>query len=1247
MPELLEGLKEALAGRYRLERELGSGGMGTVYQVYDDTRRERVALKTLRWTDAAAIYRFKKEFRTLADVSHGNLVQLHELVAQGDVWFFTMELVEGQDFVQHVRPGFDRSPPPVFPEPPAADGQPGVSGAYRVPPRAPGTLDLPRLRGALRQLIQGVSALHAAQIVHRDLKPANVLVTEEGRVVILDFGIAADVVPAPTLTTVEDGISGTIEYMSPEQCAGQPCTPASDWYSVGALLYEALTGQLPYEGSGVALLVRKLESDPPPPSALAADLPGDLVELCTKLMARAPGDRPGDDDLRVRFRLSGAGAVVDQHGRQVEGAPLVGRTEHLAGLEDAFAAADRGESVSVCVVGPSGIGKTTLVRHFTDDLLARQRAVVLTGRCFVRETVPYKALDGVIDMLSRLLRAVPPDVVEAGLPPDVAALARVFPVLRRVEAIERRAGVALDISDQRELRRRAFTALGEALAGVARYRPVVVHIDDLQWADRDSADVLADLLQPAEQARVLFVLSFRSEDVAGMPLLRELLARATTGARRVLEIGPLTAADAAAYAMTMLGGGRPGIEEQAQRLASESDGNPFLLDQMVRVAMQAEQGGEARSLGLAEMLAARLRQMPRGARELVEVLAVAGQPVSARLAHRAAGLEGDERPLITGLRLAHLVRAGASGERVDLYHDRIRETVLRELAPPRARAIHRRLAEELEAAGTVRPESLYEHCLGAGDDRRAAGFAAQAAAEAQAALAFERAALFYQRALDLSAEPGPETASRLVGLGDALAAAGRGGEAARAYLDAKPMLDAPAALEIERRAGQQFLVSGRLTEGLEVISRVLAKVGLPPLASSPRRALLALVWRRLRIALRGLHYTERRATEIPPDTLTRIDTCWAVAEGMVMVDNIQGAAFQTLHLLLALDAGEPTRVGRALAMEGGILATTGARRRSERLLEEAERLADRPDCRPTLGLCRTSGLVAALHDGRFDDADRLAREAEAILTEQQGLSAWPLNIARLYHISALAHRGQIAELCRLNRIWLADVLGRGNRFAATMLRSSWSILRWLAADDLEGARAALVEAEQQCAEGVFYVPHLYCMVSRGLVELYAGQPADAYRHVMEAWPLLERSQLLRVHAVSVLCFRTRAACAIAATAGAADPGPLLRTAEHDLARLRHARYSAIWTRGWPQILAAEVAAVRGDEGRALAGLDRGIAAFEESGGAFFLALARRAKGRLLGGDEGRTLTAVADAWMQGEGITNPARLAAAFVPGIG
>jgi hypothetical protein len=546
-----------------------------------------------------------------------------------------------------------------------------------------------------------------------------------------------------------------------------------------------------------------------------------------------------------------------------------------------------------------------LVRHFNEGLRSSERAVVLSGRCYVRESVPYKALDGVMDKLSRLLRSLPTAEVERGLPQDTGALAWVFPVLRRVEAIDRRAEVSLGISDRRELRRRAFGALREAFETISLERPVVIHIDDLQWADQDSIDVLHELLESFQRARLLFVLSFRSEEIANLPFLGQLLDRVDGESMRALELGPLSRSDAITYVADVLGPRWPEATTCAQMLATESDGNPFLLDQMAQVALAS--GGEStESFRLGDALNTRVSQMPDGARELVEVLAVAGQPIDADVAYQSAGLAGDERPLVTNLKIAHLLRVGASGKRIDLYHDRIREHFFRQLHTAELRSIHRRLAHDFGAKGIDDPEALYEHYLGAGDKARAAAFAAKAAEAAQKKLAFEHATMLYRSAVELSEGTSPQRASWYVGLGDALSCAGRGGDAARAYLDALPMVGHRRALEYERRAGQLLLASGRVAEGMEVIGRVLEHVGLK-LRRSPRRALLNLLARRFQLRLRGLRWHERSPDEIPPDVLTRIDTCWTVAEGMALIDNIQGAAFQTLHLILALDAGEPAR----------------------------------------------------------------------------------------------------------------------------------------------------------------------------------------------------------------------------------------------------------------------------------------------------------------------------------------------------
>src|ERR1019366_14371 len=265
--------------RYDVLRCIGRGGMGVVYEAFDRERQQHVALKTLLNSSPGALYLFKQEFRTLADVHHRNLVQLYELVVtDDDRVFFTMELVNGTDFLAHVqnRASRDELSELTDQEPTRREQFAQASGervrrAYPVPDDGPAPkaspADLDRLRPALCQLVDGVRALHAAGKLHRDIKPSNVRVTPEGRVVLLDFGVATELSRVVDDNLQEGGeMVGTARYMAPEQAVNEGPTAASDWYSVGVMLYEALVGSPPFVGSTFDVLKMKSMLDPPPPA---------------------------------------------------------------------------------------------------------------------------------------------------------------------------------------------------------------------------------------------------------------------------------------------------------------------------------------------------------------------------------------------------------------------------------------------------------------------------------------------------------------------------------------------------------------------------------------------------------------------------------------------------------------------------------------------------------------------------------------------------------------------------------------------------------------------------------------------------------------------------------------------------------------------------------------------------------------------------------------------------------------------
>ena len=232
------------------------------------------------------------------------------------------------------------------------------------------------------------------------------------------------------------------------------------------------------------------------------------------------------------------------------------------------------------------MGKTALVRRFLETVREREpSAVVLAGRCFERESVPYKALDSIVDSLSEYLLGLPRASVDSVLPRDVLALARVFPVLRRVDAIVNARQRVLDIPDSLELRRRAFAAFRELLARLATREPLILFIDDLQWGDDDSGALLAELLRQPDAPAMLLVVTYRSEEAKSSVVLRRLLpggrpARGDNGVQEI-EVAELTAEEARELA-TVLQGGGSSLGHAGEALVRDAGGNPFLINELAR-----------------------------------------------------------------------------------------------------------------------------------------------------------------------------------------------------------------------------------------------------------------------------------------------------------------------------------------------------------------------------------------------------------------------------------------------------------------------------------------------------------------------------------------------------------------------------------------------------------------------------------------------------------------------------------------
>ena len=1201
-----------VGGRFEIVSRIGQGGTGVVYKALDHARGDTVALKTLGRMDPMGIYRLKNEFRALAGVAHPNLVRLHGLFADEGTWFFTMDLIEGQRLDLWLR--------------------------------SEGALDLPRLRAALRQLVLGIAAVHDAGKLHRDLKPGNVLVGGN-QLWVLDFGLAADPeVGGVGQTLADESISGTPAYMSPEQAAGEPATEASDWYALGVILFEALSGQLPFTGTSREVMIAKQRDDAPDVATRAPSAPADLVALCSSLLRRDPAQRPTRAQLIASLDIDASPSVRSAAQGAVSGR-LVGREHELSLLGSAYAAACDGHPVVALVSGGSGMGKSALVRQFAQELSDDGGTVVLPGRCYEAETVPFKALDAVVDALSRYLRLLGREQAIALMPRDIFALARLFPTLDRVDVVAE--SPSREVEEAGELLRRAFAAFHELLARIRDRQPLVLSIDDLQWTDPDSARFLRYLFNHPEPVPLLLVASYREEAVAGNSLLQSLLGWLGTNRNvRVdkVAVRPLSAAACEELTKQLCGRVDDHDAELPTRIAHEAGGSPFFVEELVRYAL--EDHAKVPELSISQAVLARAGRLPPLAQRVLQLLAVAGRPMASDLLLTAAHAQDEGHKALDQLRDATLIRSDAGGGLVECYHDKIRENVAGDLAEADQRNHHEALAAAVESSPDADAEALADHYYGAGERDKAAEQYVVAAQGADDKLAFERAARLRERALSIGSFAADRVRRLTIGVAEALANAGLGSEAADAYLRAAEGAEPAQQLELRRRAAERLLMGGYVEPGRALIDGVLADLGMP-VVTHPGRAIASLLWQRARLAVRGFAFNERGEDEIDPLELTRVDTLYSCAFGTSMTDNIRGATYQTRHLRRALDLGEPRRVARAMALEYGFVGQMGSHnaRRSDDLYLRARTIVETVEDPYPAGLLAAMRAIVGFCQGNFDDSIAAAKKALPILREYGLRTAYETTTARVFMAASTFFRGNLGDLRRQLQDPLEDAVQRNDAYSQVALTSSIMISAWLAGGDRTEAVQRQEAAERAWPDVTFDVQRLFLVWGRTLIAWYGGDWPGALRHLEESWKRFYASQLWRMESCAATYDQMygSAAATVAAAVEGSERARLLALARRYARKLRR--------RHWPpatmksELVQAAIACAERDAERAVQHLWRVEGSADAQGLRAFNAAAHWRLGRLLGGDKGTRLVTDATAAFETLGVADPARMVDLLAPG--
>ncbi len=1185
-------------GNYEIVQVLGEGGMGVIYEAQDLRHSRRVALKMLFDLDVQGIYRLKREFRRMQGIRHRNLVSLYELVHAERVWFFAMELVGGNEFCEAFwhRAGW-------------------------VPSQPFGPRVLRELQLATRQLTVGVHALHTAKRVHRDLKPSNVLIADDGRVVILDFGITRETVrDNGTIVTSTTGIQGTPQYMAPEQAAGQRATPESDWYAVGTILFETLTGRRPFEGQVLAVLLDKLERDPPSIRVFRNDLPLELVALIDGLQRQNPRDRPPPSELLAWCESTRRATLMRPTpvAAKPTGAPPepLGRASQFAALRHCVdQLRKRHGPVFASLHGPSGSGKTYLAERFIATVRETASATVLRGPCYRHESLPYRGLDNIVDALSRYLRMLPDDDLRGYIDDGLETLGELFPALLRVIPKRLRApGRALEVGE-RERFLRATQAFRRLLYRLALGEPLVLFFDDTQWWDRDSVRMLEMLLQPPDAPSMLVLVAIEQGHVehSFAPGGRAFAARLEHEGIDCyeIEVGPLDTAAAVTMATQAL---REPVAQRrrwyAQRIARESAGNPTLIEALCQRANELPPtapapGERLPGVSMKALVKARLRTLPDGARATIELLATTQRPLSPHVIEFAAELRAETRAIIDVLISSRLVKLRELSEgltALEIFNSSVADAVLSLLNDATRTRLHARMAETLRYLEINDPEWLAYHLLEAGDADAAVEHLSDAAHLSIRTLAFERAATLYGRAAGIARSSWMLKRMHA----DALEAAGHTAEAGAAYLEALELAPPKKRPMLRRSAAEQLLTSGAYEQGGQLLSSLFGQYNFNS-RDVRTEASRMFIKRTSFLHRRGLGFAERSNVELRSGERELLDLFWVAGKGTLLAEPSLGGLFIAEGLCQALECGEVSRIDRFIAallivysMRGSVLA--------ERLVPHCEHVAREARTPYSRAIASLALGVHATQRGRWVVALDLFEDCLEDFEDRCPGSVWERSFTSFFSLSVLESQGEFREIERLCQRMSLRVTGSDELFGR-LVYARFASLCASARGDLGSAEQLVQEGFQRLPSTGFAGPRLALEEQRCALMLLRGAPERAWSHLLQIWPSFERGDLFSIQAyrANATVLQSRVALATALARSRVDAHPLLTLVSANTRKLRDERLG--WTTAMAEFFDASVAALQQREAAATQHLARAIREFTQVGMAAMICACRYHRAR--------------------------------------
>jgi len=675
-------------GRYRVKEFLGEGGKKKVYLVHDKVLDRDVAFALIKAEklDDGTRLRFSREAQVMGRLGdHANIMTIHDMGEEKGQPYIVLPLMPGGDVESLIDKAPERS------------------------------LPIERAVGIAKAVCRGLEYAHAKGIVHRDIKPGNVWLSGDGTVKVGDFGLAL-AVDLSRLTN-EGMMVGTYYYMPPEQAMGGEITAKADLYSLGAMLYEMVTGRPPFTGDDVvAVIGQHINTPPVSPNWHRPDLPPALAALIMRLLEKDPQKRPASAtevlEMLEAIEAGKAEKLSTEQSKTLAENPLyrrvfVGREAELRQLQSCFDAATSGQGSLTMVVGEPGIGKTALCEQLA-TYVGLRGGQVLVGHCYEEGSLslPYLAF---VEALRAYAQTCDVSRLREELGPGAPDVARIVSEIRERLRIEPRPK-----GDPGEERYRLFQAVSDFLGSAAAAKPLLIVLEDLHSADRGTLEMLEHVARNLADKRLLLVGTYRDIEVDRTHPLSTALAelRRLPHFGRVLLRG-LNADEVRRMLSGIAGQDVPwGLAEAVHR---QTEGNPLFVQEVVRYLAEEgiieRQEGRWRAKsdtpvemripdGLRDVIGKRLSGLSESCNKVLSVAAVIGRDFQMEVLQKVAGMSDDELfgALEEARKAAVIEERTGAGAKVNyrFAHAFFRQTLYEEIIAPRRIRLHQQVARALE-----------------------------------------------------------------------------------------------------------------------------------------------------------------------------------------------------------------------------------------------------------------------------------------------------------------------------------------------------------------------------------------------------------------------------------------------------------------------------------------------------------------------------------------------------------------------